>query len=203
LLLELSVTEGLTRERELHELAEREHGEFLWIWEAPVYAVVLGRSCNEALDVDEDACRTARMPIVRRESGGGTVLLGPGCLNYTLILSCERRPQLRDVTASYGMILDSIVAALAIGRREGTDLTLESRKFGGSAQRRSRSSVLHHGTILYDFDMDAASKFLREPKRQPPHRQGRSHSEFLTNVPLPSDFTSRLAARFPEASVVS
>jgi lipoate---protein ligase len=203
LLLELSATEGLTRERKLHELAEREHREFLWIWEASAFAVVLGRSCNEALDVDEDACRTARVPIVRRESGGGTVLLGPGCLNYTLILSYERRPRLRDVTASYGMILDSIVAAVANGRREGTDLTLESRKFGGSAQKRSRSAVLHHGTILYDFDMGAISKFLREPKRQPPHRQGRSHDEFMTNVPLTPDFPSRLAARFPEVSVVS
>ena len=38
-------------------------------------------------------------------SGGGAVSLGPGCLNYSLIFSLERRPAWRDVRRSVREIL--------------------------------------------------------------------------------------------------
>jgi lipoate-protein ligase A len=62
--------------------------------------------------------------------------------------------------------------------------------------------LLHHGTILYDFDIAAASRFLAMPSRQPAYREGRSHADFLINVDVHPDFAQRLAARFSEATVV-
>src|SRR5437667_5341974 len=60
-------------------------GEVLRLWEWSRYAVVLGAGCRLA-EVDEAACAADAVPILRRASGGGTVLLGPGCLCYTLVL---------------------------------------------------------------------------------------------------------------------
>ena len=67
------------------------------------------------------------------------------------------------------------------------DLALAGRKVSGNAQRRGRCGVLHHGTVLYDFDASLAERYLLEPPRQPDYRAGRSHQAFLGNLPLSGD----------------
>src|SRR2546430_4823585 len=69
-------------------------GEVLRLWEWPTPAVVLGSACVLRDDVDEDACTAGCVPILRRASGGGTVLLGRGCLCCSLVLSMESAPEL-------------------------------------------------------------------------------------------------------------
>ena len=44
--------------------------------------------------------------------------------------------------------------------------------------------MLYHGTLLYDFDLRLIETYLRVPPRQPEYRDGRSHREFVANVPL-------------------
>src|SRR5262245_12038392 len=70
----------------LDESEEHHHGEFLRFWEPTEYFVVVGSSNKIAQEVEVEACRSDNIPILRRHSGGGAVLQGPGCLNYCLIL---------------------------------------------------------------------------------------------------------------------
>jgi lipoate-protein ligase A len=66
----------------------------------------------------------------------------------------------------------------------GSDLVWQGRKFSGSAQRRQHTHFLHHGTILYQFDIPAITRYLKEPARQPQHREKRDHATFLTCLPV-------------------
>jgi lipoate-protein ligase A len=193
--------ECLARELSLHEIAETDGSEYVWVWEVEMHSVVMGRSPDCVLEVDHEACERAGVPVLRRESGGRTVLLGKGCLNYTLILRCGES----GLHERYRLILDAVLDAARVreARQESTDLIVRSRKFGGCAQRRRRHTLLHHGTLLYDFDIAGVARYLAEPRRQPAYREGRPHVDFLTNVDLHPDFAQRLAARFPEATVVS
>src|SRR5687768_15507648 len=68
-------------------------GEVLRIWEWPTPAVVLGAGGSIADDVNKPACAADGVPIARRASGGGTVLLGRGCLLYSLVLRYDRAPE--------------------------------------------------------------------------------------------------------------
>jgi lipoate-protein ligase A len=166
-----------------------EGGEVLRLWEWPGPAVVLGAGCRLADDVDEAACRADGVPVLRRASGGGTVLWGRGCLLFSLVLRFDRAPELATIDGSYRHILGRLADALAdVGVRpvrEGvSDLTLNGRKFSGNAQQRKRDHLLHHGTLLYDFDIGRVGCYLRPPPRQPEYRDGRGHEEFLCNLPL-------------------
>lgn len=172
-------------------LLEAEAGradEVLRSWELPNHAVVLGSSCRLAADVDEATCAADGVPVLRRSSGGGTVLLGPGCLAYSLVLAMEQ-PPLRDVTHSYLYILERIGRALTDDERTvipaGTsDLALGDTKVSGNSQRRLRTHVLHHGTVLYNFEIAHIGRYLKPPERQPAYRRGRNHEGFVSNLPL-------------------
>src|SRR5947207_552177 len=87
-------------------------GEVLRFWEWPSPVVVLGSGGVIADDVNEPACVADDVPILRRSSGGGTVLLGSGCLCYSLVLSMERTPALAGIRPSYAVILSRLVEAL-------------------------------------------------------------------------------------------
>jgi lipoate-protein ligase A len=185
-----SPAENLALDEALLLDAESGHGnEVLRVWEWPEPAVVLGSGGRIADDVDEAACAADDVPILRRSSGGGTVLLGRGCLLYTLILNYEGDPALREVRPSYRFILGRLVQALAegVGLIEPagiSDLVFAGRKFTGTAQQRKRSFLLHHGTLLYDMDLSLIPRYLREPPRQPEYRAGRPHLAFVGNLPL-------------------
>src|SRR5262245_45500207 len=92
--------------------AEAGGPETLRFWEWPAPAVVLGAGGKSAEEVHADACERDGVPVLRRSSGGGTVLLGRGCLNYSLILAFERHPALTDLHASYCFILGALAKAL-------------------------------------------------------------------------------------------
>ncbi len=183
-------------------LLEAEAGgpEALRLWEWPTPAVVLGSGCVLAEDVDEPACRADGVPVLRRSSGGGTVLLGRGCLLFSLVLRFERAPELAEVRPSYRFILGKVLEALAVPGAEQagiSDLAVAGRKFSGNAQQRKRHHLLHHGTILYAFDAAGVGRYLRQPPRQPEYRAGRPHESFLCNVPLPAgEIKERLCARW-------
>ncbi|MBF0123141.1 MAG: lipoate--protein ligase family protein [Candidatus Omnitrophica bacterium] len=166
-----------------------EIGESFRFWESPNLFVVLGRTSKEQDDVYVDLCQKDGIPILRRSSGGGTVLQGPGCLNFSLVLSKKDYPELQAIHASYKIILERIALALIeIGIdaqfRPVCDLVMgiEEKKFSGNAQRRGRSFILHHGTILYDFDLSLISKYLKIPQKMPDYRARRTHADFVTNI---------------------
>jgi lipoate-protein ligase A len=165
---------------------ENEATEALRLWESPRPAVIAGALGAVNVQVHETQCAAANVPVLRRCSGGGAVVIGPGCINYSFILSMEDRPELRDVANSYGLILSPIVHSLGLPELNirGSDLAMNDRKVSGNSQRRGRRALLHHGTILYNFDIGLMSLFLKNPVRKPAYRGCRDHLAFVTNMPL-------------------
>ena len=142
--------------------------------------------------------------MLHRASGGGAVVVGPGCLNFALVLSLVRRPRLADVERSYEWLLGRLAGVLGMSdiTVRSTDLAVHGRKFTGHAQRRLRGALLHHGVLLYDsddFDLGLVDALLPEPSRRPAWRGDRTHREFLTNAPLGRDEVVRRLRRLPVA----
>ena len=181
--------------------------EVLRFWEPQQHFVVVGYSNRVECEVNVEACHERGIPILRRCSGGGTVLQGPGCLNYSLILRIDSDPALQTVTGTNRFVMERNRAALetllarSSRRKEAlsseseirnpkseisvhgyTDLAIDDRKFSGNAQRRKRGAVLFHGTFLLDFDLELVSRLLPMPSKEPDYRQSRNHAEFLMNL---------------------
>jgi lipoate-protein ligase A len=172
--------------------------EILRIWQGPNWAVVLGAGGVVADDVEVDECQRDGVPIFRRSSGGGTVLIGPGCLLFSLVLNMEKRPELQQVRTSYWFILSRVADALRdlqpnIELAGTSDLAIAGKKFSGNSQQRKRLFVLHHGTILFGMDLSQIGRYLKLPPRRPEYRGERNHEEFLINLRVaPEEIQSRI-----------
>ena len=166
--------------------------EILRVWEPRHYFVVLGYANRADLEVNLAACREENMGVYRRCSGGGAVLQGPGCLNYSLILNIAGHAALQTIASANRYIMERQQMALAgvLGRRVSiagiTDLCLDGRKFSGNAQRRKRRALLFHGAFLLRLDIAMMRKFLPMPSRKPDYRQDRTHDQFLANLDVPA-----------------
>ncbi len=192
--------ENLACDEALLDACEESGGqEILRFWESPAHFVVLGSSSRLASDVDIRACRERGIPVLRRRSGGGTVVQGPGCLNVTLILTLTKTGPLSTITGTTEHVLRRHLKALQplvpepMEIRGRSDLTIGNLKFSGNAQRRRQRCLMFHGTILHNFDLPLIGVLLHLPLRQPEYREHRPHDAFLTNLHvLPGTLKSAL-----------
>jgi lipoate---protein ligase len=162
--------------------------ELLRLWALPRYFVVLGYANKAATEVNLPLCRKLTMPVLRRCTGGGTVLQGSGVLNYSLILRIDESGPCHSIPATNQFVLERHRDALArlvmanVEWRGQTDLAIGGLKFAGNAQRRRRRFLLFHGSFLLHLDIGLLEQILPQPSRQPDYRINRSHSDFLINL---------------------
>ncbi len=185
--------ENLACDEALLELCEEGLAdEVLRVWESPRSFVVVGYANKVASEVNVPFCRQNGLPILRRCSGGGTVLQGRGCLSYALILRIDESGPLRSIASTNRFVLERhrvILEALLhapVHVRGHTDLALAERKFSGNSQRRRRRALVFHGVFLLEFDLALIERALLMPSKQPDYRANRSHSEFLVNLSVPA-----------------
>jgi lipoate---protein ligase len=162
----------------------------LRFWEPTGYFVVVGYANRVEAEVDLGFCRREGIPVLRRCTGGGTVLQGPGCLNYSLVLRISNAAALATIQGTNEYVMSRHQAALEalvhrpVEKEGHTDLAVAGLKFSGNAQRRKRECLIFHGTFLLDFELDLVGRALPMPSKQPAYRAGRSHSDFLMNLPV-------------------
>ena len=198
-----SPADNLACDEVLLNRAEAGGADILRFWEPNDCFVVVGYANKVATEVNVAACSKRNVPIFRRCSGGGTVLQGPGCLNYALVLHISSHASLANISCTNRFIMERNRQAIELEIRNQdaearisicghTDLALVSRvpspdnprKFSGNSQRRHRDIVMFHGTFLLNFDVTLVDALLPMPSRQPDYREQRSHSAFLTNLNL-------------------
>lgn len=197
----LTAAENLACDEALLDWREENGGNgILRFWESRETFVVAGYANKIEAEVNVANCETAKIPIFRRCSGGGTVLQGAGCLNYALILQIAENSPLSEISGANKYIMarnrDAIQSimgeSLPIKVQGHTDLASLNgslsifRKFSGNSQRRHKAFLLFHGTFLLNFNLELVGKFLKFPSRQPDYRADRGHGDFLTNLNVPA-----------------
>ena len=180
---------NLACDEALLDLFEMEHIDdgLLRLWQPQNFFVVLGHSNRLRAEANIPACLAGGIPILRRVSGGGAVLQGPGCLNYSLFLDGTAH-DVRNIEAGFRYVLErhrQFIGALTsddIRIDDNSDLTIAGRKFSGNAQYRKSRYVLVHGTFLLRFDLSMIDRCLHLPAKQPKYRENRPHLDFVANL---------------------
>lgn len=188
----------------LDDLDKNPEGEsLLCFWESPTYFVVLGASNHAEIETHFERCTQDHIPILKRCSGGGTVLQGPGCLNYGLVLPYSYHQDLAQIQSANCFVMKQIRDAIQpilsekVEIKGFTDLAINQKKFSGNAQRRKKQTLLFHGTFLLNFDLSKIETYLAMPSKQPEYRANRNHLEFIRTLPVTkSDVIQALQRHF-------
>jgi lipoate-protein ligase A len=158
------------------------------IYEPTDYTIVLGRSRTVESDVYEENCKLDNVKIVKRISGGGTILLAPGMFAWSLIIPtqkiCLNQTKWFNVLLNWVINILSSIEIKNIEAKGISDLTINNKKISGTALYIGAKKVLYHGTLLIDIDLLLFEKYIKMPDKMPEYRQNRKHSEFVTTLKI-------------------
>ncbi|CAM9402569.1 unnamed protein product [Discosporangium mesarthrocarpum] len=159
--------------------------------------IVLGISGKPKKMCNLELVHRDEVPLVKRFSGGGTVVVDHNTVFSTLIMNQDEvkecKPYPRDIMEWSKTIYGPAFKSLA--PRPGTELGLRENdyvfgdlKFGGNAQAITRGRWLHHTSFLWGFDA-TNMLYLQLPEKRPVYRGDRDHNAFLT--PLKNHLRSK------------
>src|ERR1043165_6273706 len=130
------------------------------LWQAAAPALILGTGQEHAREANLENMRAEKVPLLRRHSGGGAVVIGPGVINYSAFYRIADLPGSETIRGAMHAALEPVLALLrnwGLNCTEsglsdvavlGADGTL--RKIAGNSQARKRRSVVVHGPLLAD-----------------------------------------------------
>ncbi|GAB4813313.1 hypothetical protein N2152v2_000359 [Parachlorella kessleri] len=151
----------------------------------PQPSVVLGISGKPHDLVHLEAAHRARIQLIKRFTGGGTVVVDSDTIFTALIMHadalaevpCYPRPVMRWTEQLYS----SAFARHGSFHLRENDYVFGERKFGGNAQAITKNRWLHHTSFLWDFEGERM-RLLKHPGRAPDYRAGREHLDFVCRL---------------------
>jgi lipoate-protein ligase A len=156
-----------------------------------VQAIAMGISGKPELLLNEEAMRVARVPVLRRFTGGGTVVLDRGSLMVSLISGADEMPDVPPhpnglmaftATQLYAPLLAPLLRPAGSGLELAEqDYVIGDRKCAGNAQAISGGRWVHHTSFLWDFAAGPMG-LLRLPDKRPKYRADRPHGAFLVGL---------------------
>lgn len=152
LALEQYVFEEMPKEKEYFMLWQNEN------------AIVVGKNQNTAEEINAEYVRENHVRVVRRLSGGGAVYHDLGNINFTFVMNAGETEEL-NLRVFGATVVGALKNLGVIAELNGrNDITVEGKKFSGNAQYIKNGRILHHGTILFDSDLEKISAALKVSK---------------------------------------
>jgi lipoate-protein ligase A len=150
--------------------------------------------------IHEDNLKKNPIPIIKRFSGGGTVVVDEETIFITFI--CQKSlhpfaPYPEPIMKWTEKIYQNAFPELDFRLREN-DYAIGEKKCGGNAQYLSKERWLHHTTFLWNFKPENMDLLLH-PKKTPKYREGRTHLDFLTRLSEHMDSKEQFVNRFKES----
>ena len=133
----------------------------IWINER---SVIIGKHQNAFAEINYPYVHANQIPVIRRISGGGAVYHDTGNVNFTFIKKTNKTNQVdfERFTSVIIKFMQSIGIEVNINKRNS--LFAGSLKFSGHAEHIFHDKVLHHGTILFDTDLETLQNCLTPGK---------------------------------------
>lgn len=144
--------------------------------------VVIGKNQNAYAEVNMEFVRQNGIHIARRLTGGGAVYHDSGNLNYTFI-SVRNGETSLDFARFTVPIIEALASADVHAELSGrNDLTVDGKKISGNAQYSANGKTLHHGTLLFDSNLEILSSALHVDEEKIKAKAIRSTRSRVTNL---------------------
>jgi lipoate---protein ligase len=121
--------------------------------------------------------------VYRRISGGGTVFHDSGNVNFSFIKNVKSPAEI-----SFKQFTAPVVDALAKLRVKATtsgrnDLLIDGLKISGNAEHIYKNRVLHHGTLLFNSDLENLGQAIKVSPGKYESKAVQSNRSPVVNIP--------------------
>ena len=177
--------------------------EFFMLWKNRD-SVIIGVHQNAAEEINRAYVDRNGIPVVRRLSGGGAVFHDLGNINFSFITAVPDSGKLDGWSFCKPVVeaLEELGVHAKYGGRN--DLTINGRKFSGNARYLRMGRLMHHGTILFDTDLEKMSEALNALEDEIVSKSVKSLRAQVTNLRdyLPTDMMAGEFWTFLRKSIV-
>ena len=137
-------------------------------WKPPAISIGYFQSLKE--EVNLEACKSLGVDYVRRITGGGAVFHDKE-LTYSIVIPESHCQIPKNIIKSYGRICGAIIKGLNQLDIESkyvpiNDIVSNNKKISGNAQTRKEKTVLQHGTIIMNVDVEEMFALLKVPNEK-------------------------------------
>ncbi|KDP36050.1 hypothetical protein JCGZ_10016 [Jatropha curcas] len=148
-------------------------------------AIVMGLSGKPSELLEIGPVLRDHVPVIKRFTGGGTVIVDGGTIFVTLICNKDDVPGVQPYPPSImswsGLLYNEVFQGIGDFQLRENDYVFGDHKFGGNAQSIIKSRWVHHTSFLWDYDVKNMA-YLRLPALAPKYRSARNHNEFLCRM---------------------
>ena len=161
------------------------------IWQEPETAAALGISQSAEVELNLEAINKDSVRIVRRQSGGGAVILRNEVLCFEVIAPINNSNEDMSIRESFEHYTQPLINVLETHDLKASisgvsDITVKhngiNKKIAGCAQLRKRRALVVHASILVNLNLSILERYLNFPSDVPDYRQGRSHTDFCISL---------------------
>lgn len=138
---------------------------------------LVGRFQNIHNELRVERCQARGMPLNRRPTGGGAIVMGPDQLGVALVLPAAREESFARTREMMGEFAQGLIGGLArlgvqAAFRGKNDLEVDGRKLAGlGIFRHPRGGVLFHASLLVDLDVALMLDVLNTPFEKITHKE--------------------------------
>lgn len=154
-------------------------------------SIIIGKHQNTIEEINQDYIRENNIFVVRRISGGGAVYHDLGNLNFTFLIK-DQPNTLYDFKRYTQPVIDALrKMGVNAEFNSRNDLTIDGKKFSGNAQHIHKGKLLHHGTLLFDSNLDILQDALNVSQDKIMSKGIKSVRSRVTNIKehLPKPFS--------------
>lgn len=153
---------------------------FLLLWQNEP-SIIIGRFQNTYEEINQEYVDEKGLNVIRRLTGGGAVYHDLGNVNFSFIEKAQKSG------IDFERFIQRVIKALASFGIEAeansrNDIAIEGRKISGNAQYVFKDKVLHHGTLLFNANLQELGKALKANKEKIQSKGVQSVSSRVANI---------------------
>lgn len=145
-------------------------------------SVIIGKHQNRSREIDHDFIASQNIPVIRRITGGGAVYQDPGNINISFIY-LDRKENMVDYRFFTKPVVEFLKKlGLNAAFEEKSNIVVDGLKVSGNSAHVFRDKVLHHGTLLFDTDLEKLDHSIRGREERYDDKSVRSVRKKVVNI---------------------